>query len=439
MQRKFWIVMTAVTTIAIGALGLAPASAQSSSTKAASDVGVTASEIHVATIADVDNPFSPGLFEGAKTGAIAAAKFINSKAGGSGVGGRKIVVDFLDSQLNPNKTRNSVITGCQNDFALVGTAVLFLTSADDLTNCTDKAGARTGVPDMPSFSASVVESCAPTAFGLNPPQLHCETATKTPQTYTTPAGMAKWLASRYGKGKLHGAMIYPTDTKDAERGSRSILDAYVAAGIKADQYVGMSATTPQSGYTGIVQKMRTDSSNFAYAIGGSTSLLKSEAQLQGLTGNIVWMGSYSTKAAKDPILDNTWDGNAFALFDEASVNPGLKTFLRYVPLAKADSFAVYGWSAMLAFAQAARAVIAKNGPNGLTRAAFLKDGVPVLTKFDANGLIGTTNMYRHVPTPCFVVWHLTGGKFKRVYPTKRGTFDCKPSNLVTTKADYVGG
>jgi hypothetical protein len=45
---------------------------------------------------------------------------------------------------------------------------------------------------------------------------------------------------------------------------------------------------------------------------------------------------------------------------------------------------------------------------------------------------------RH-PSPCYALMHLKDGKFTRVYPRKAGTFDCKPSNLVTIKADYIGG
>ena len=36
---------------------------------------------------------------------------MNSKAGGGGLAGRKVVVDFYDSKLNPNETTNAEITG----------------------------------------------------------------------------------------------------------------------------------------------------------------------------------------------------------------------------------------------------------------------------------------------------------------------------------------
>src|SRR5262249_50042076 len=104
--------------VVVGALlaGLAlttvvPATAQSSTTPKATEIGVSASQIHIAAIADVDNPFAPGLFKGAVDGVKAAAAYLNSKAGGGGLAGRKVVVDFYDSKLNPNETRNATING----------------------------------------------------------------------------------------------------------------------------------------------------------------------------------------------------------------------------------------------------------------------------------------------------------------------------------------
>ena len=114
-----------------------------------------AEEIHIAVIADVDNPFAPGLFKGAADGVKGAAKYINSKAGGGGIAGRKLVVDFIDSHLNANDTRNGMITVCQNDYAMVGNFMLFLSNVDDEVNCKDQAGAATGIPDLASVATGV--------------------------------------------------------------------------------------------------------------------------------------------------------------------------------------------------------------------------------------------------------------------------------------------
>jgi hypothetical protein len=444
MRRNWKVVLTAVAVavVALAAVGLAPASAQSSSDKPrASEVGVTATELHVATVADVDTPLAPGLFEGAKYGALGAARYLNSKAGGGGIAGRKVVVDFLDSKLNANDSRNSVITACQDDFAMVGNAMVFLTSADDIVGCVDKAGATTGLPDMPSFTAGVVESCAPTTYGLNPPQLHCDTATKQPQQYTSSKAGAPYFVEKFGTRKLHGAMLFGNDTKDAERGSRALLDSFLSTGIEADQYKGFSATTTQSGYTGVVAEMKADKSNIVNNLTSSPELLRAEMQLQGMNlDDVVYQcGCYGEKYRTNPVLDGVYIWGYTLPIEEASSNAMLKTFLKYVPRDKADGFAQFAWSSMLAFADAANAVVEKDGVNGLTRTNFLKHGVTTLTKFDAGGMMGAVNIAGHVPTDCSMLLQLKDEKYVRLSPKKKGTFDCTPSNLATIKADYIGG
>src|SRR5205823_140971 len=72
-------------------------------------------------------------------------KYVNATGG---LAGRKVQVDFIDSKLNPNEARNAVIKACAEDFALVGTAAIFLNQADDEINCVDAAGKATGLPDL---------------------------------------------------------------------------------------------------------------------------------------------------------------------------------------------------------------------------------------------------------------------------------------------------
>ena len=127
--RNLVVVCLVLVALAVPAVGTA--TAQSSNDKTtATEVGVTPTEIHIGVVADVDNPFAPGLFKGAVDGVKAGAAFLNSKAGGGGLAGRKVVVDFYDSKLNGNESRNATIQGCQNDYALVGTSALFLSEVD---------------------------------------------------------------------------------------------------------------------------------------------------------------------------------------------------------------------------------------------------------------------------------------------------------------------
>ena len=73
-------------------------------------------------------------------------KYINAHGG---LAGRKVQVDFIDSKLSPDETRNAIIQACANDFAMVGTTALFLNNVDDMVACKDQAGQATGLPDVP--------------------------------------------------------------------------------------------------------------------------------------------------------------------------------------------------------------------------------------------------------------------------------------------------
>ena len=179
-----WFAICVVVTLGVSVLG-ATAGAQSSDGEKpkATDVGITDKEIHVAVIADVDSPLAPNLFIAAVDGMKGWAKYINSKAGGGGLAGRKVVIDFYDSKLNPAETKNAEITACQNDVAAVGTSAVFLTSVDEMRNCKDSTGAVTGLPDIPFVSTALVQQCSDQSFPIAPPQVLCDTATDHPQTF----------------------------------------------------------------------------------------------------------------------------------------------------------------------------------------------------------------------------------------------------------------
>jgi hypothetical protein len=437
-------VWSLVAVVSIGLLvGALPAAARSSDEQpAATEIGVTANEIRIGVVADVDTPLAPGLFQGAVEGATAAAKYLNSKAGGGGVAGRKLVVDFIDSKLNANASRNAVIEACSNDLAMVGTAALFLSNMADALACTDQAGEATGLPDFPAIP-NTTEACTPISFPPIAPLVECSTIGQTPQTYQVNRGTFAYLQRKNGKD-LHGAMVYSTDTKEGTVSSRALIGAATAAGIEADEEVGVSAVAPQSAYTPIIQQMKQHDSNFAYPVttSGGTIQMMSEAKLQGLSDpKLVWTCSTACydKAVKESAdTDGLYVQMNFMPFEDASSNKSLANFMRYVGRDKASGYAVYGWVATLEFAQAVKAAVAKDGVNGLTRASLL-DGAKTLTAFDAGGMIGTTDVTAKKVTRCTILIQLVGGQWKRVWPTKKGTFDCSKANATTFEADLEGG
>jgi len=86
----------------------------------ASEVGVTSSEIRIAVLADVQNPILPGLFKGSKDAVEAFGKYVNDNGG---IAGRKLVVDFFDTGLNPTKVKSAMQQACAKDFSMVGTTL----------------------------------------------------------------------------------------------------------------------------------------------------------------------------------------------------------------------------------------------------------------------------------------------------------------------------
>jgi len=435
----------------IGALALiaaVPAGAQSSSEKPnASEIGVTASEIHIAVIADVDNPFAPGLFQGSVDGVKAGAAYLNSKAGGGGLAGRKVVVDFIDTHLNANDSRNATITACQNDLALVGGAALFLSSVDDIVSCKDQAGQATGIPDMNSVITGVPETCSPMAFPAIGAAIDCKTITQNPQTFYGNAGPDKWLLSQ-NKGGLKGPMIIGNDTKDAARGGTILALASQAAGVKADpsDVIPKSGRDPQSAYTSVVQQMKTDNANFSLMTSAVTSALelRSEAQLQGIdSAKVAWecVSCYGNKTVTDnaSAFEGEYQFLGFLPFEEAKYNKTLANFLKFDKQVGGtpDQFAAYAFQGTLAFADAVNAAVKTNGINGITR-PNLVTGIKSLTDFNAGGMAGTHSFKTGITTNCFVMTQFKSGKWVRVYPTKKGTFDCKASNTATIKANLLG-
>ncbi|MGZ6992262.1 MAG: ABC transporter substrate-binding protein [Ilumatobacteraceae bacterium] len=446
MRRPRGFALVAALTICLGTLGATAltAGAQSSSEKPkATDVGITDTEIHVAVIADVDNPIVPNLFKGSKDAVEGAAKYLNSKAGGGGLAGRKVVVDFYDSKLNANATTNAEIQACQNDVAAVGTSAVSLASVDEMRNCKDSTGATTGLPDIPFVSTALAQQCSDQSFPMAPPQVICSTATQHPQTFQPNVGRGYYYKQKYGND-LHGIYIFGNDSKSAR-------DSSYASGIgqvrqvccKADQDFDVSGFAPQSAYTPIVQEMKNAGSNYGQATQGSqTVLLRKEAVLQGLTSVKVWdctTGCYSKSFLKDggSDVDGEFVDTLYLPFlssAEQNANPMLKNFVKYTGADKADGFGVYAWSAMIAFRDAVNAQVKAAGVNSVTRKTIFEQ-LNKIHEFNAEGMFGTIDLAGRKTSPCHVLMQVKSGDFKRVFPTKAGTFDCAKKNVIEVKLD----
>jgi len=450
MKRSRWVALAVTLVVAAGTLSATAvtAGAQSSSTEKpkATDVGITATEIHIAVVADVDNPIVPNLFKGPVDAVKGAAKYLNSKAGGGGLAGRKVVVDFYDSKLNANATTNAEIQACENDVAMVGTSAVGLSSVDNMRNCKDSTGATTGLPDIPFVSTALVQQCSDQTFPMAPPQVICSTKDQHPQTFQPSIGRAYYYSKKYGKD-LHGVYIFGSDSKSAR-------DSSFASGIgqmrvrccTSDQDFDISGFAPQSAYTPVVQEMKNKSSNYAQATqGNQTILLRKEAVLQGLTDVKVWdctTGCYSKSFLSDggSDVDKEYVDTLYLPFlssAERKANPMLANFVKFTGADKADGFGVYAWSAAIAFRDAVNAVVKKDGVNGVTRKAIFA-ALNNIHQFNADGMFGTIDLAGRKTSPCHVLMQVTNGDFKRIFPSKVGTFDCAAKNVVEVKLDVYG-
>jgi ABC-type branched-subunit amino acid transport system substrate-binding protein len=402
-------------------------------TPKATEIGVDAKTIHIAISADVDNTIAPGLFKGGVDGATGAVKYINATGG---IGGRKLVLDFYDSKLNPNQARNNIITACGNDIAMVGNGMFLLSSFDDAINCKDQAGQATGLPDIPAVATSTLEACAPVSFGISGNAIDCATVNSDPQTYFGQVGDSKYYVKKYGP-KLKGPLVYSNDSKATAHTIQGLGLLAQKGGIDINSGFGQPSSAPQSAFTPLVQKMKADGDN--YQLTGqpvaNVIAMRQEAQLQGLTDpKFVWacQSQCYDKAYVDAgqAVANTHLTMSFLPFEESKSNKTLGNFIKYVGKDNANAFAVWGWVSTLLFQQAANQAIKDHGVNGLTRANLLT-ALKNTHSFDAGGMWGTMDPGNHAGSPCFMILEFDGSKYVREYPTKAGTFDCKPSNRVS--------
>jgi len=442
VRRTRWVALLATTVLALSAT-TAIASAQGGDEKPeATEVGITDDEIRVAVIADVENSLAPGLFQGAPTGVEGWAKNVNKNGG---LAGRKVVVDFIDSHLSADDSRNAFIKACSEDFAVVGAAALFLNNVDDIEACVDQAGNPTGLPDIAVVTTEVVQQCSPTTFGINPPTIVCDTKDEHPQTYQANAGRAYYYQKKFGKD-LHGPFLFSADIKAANNANRASMTPMQEVGIQADEELDIGATAPQSEYTPVVQTMKDNGSNYAQSglSFNSTVALRKEAKLQGLTDpDIIWdctLQCYDQALLEQggSDVEDQYVSLLFLPFEEASSNKELKTFLKTVGKDEADGFGAQAWASGVLFQQAVEKIADAQGVNGINRQALF-DELNKVTAFDANGMIGTVNVAERVPTPCYALVQVENGEFVRVTPTKKGTFNCDKKNLQQVELDLLTG
>lgn len=434
-------VLAAVLVVAVlGSVLAATAGAQSTKPKAA-DVGITDTQIRIAVVADVDTPVQPGLFQSAVDSMNAWARDVNQHGG---IAGRKVVIDFIDSHLSPNDTRNAIIKACSQDFAMVGTEALFMNNVDDMVACKDAQGNPTGLPDLSGIAIDTHERCSPVTFLVNGDSSFCSTLEQHPQTYTAQQGDCLYYLST--NKDLHGIYILPGDLQEATNSQLVPFQACVNLGIKKDAtgFYQVSAMAPQSALTPFVAAVKSNNSTFVYQGDAFPVMveLRREAIAQGVNSVKVWACNQGCYDSQFLVQGGTAvEGTSTILttlpfYSEYNSNASLKTLVKQLGgVDKLNGNGVEAWLAALLFQDATQRALANGGT--LSRASLLA-ALKMEHNFTAQGILGPTDVGNHQGPRCIVIAQVKNGKWVRKFPSSVGTFDCNPKNLVQLKLDLTG-
>jgi ABC-type branched-subunit amino acid transport system substrate-binding protein len=405
----------------------------------ANDIGITATTIKIGLIADVDTTVAPGLFQKSVNAVDAWAKIVNASGG---LAGRQVVVDFCDSKLDPNATTNCVIKACQDDFALVGTSANALEDLSDIDGCKNAAGKAIGIPNLAAV-AFLPLGCDPDTYQIAGLSSYCATAKDNPQTYTVNVGDARYYTSQ-DKG-LHGIFVYDSDVPTFKSTfiPQFQADSNVGIGEDAEKFYAESGEAPQSALTPVIAAVKAAGSSFvdADSTPQNTILLEREAKLQGVSSVKVWgcdSGCYDSSFIQQggSLVNGTYAQLAnLPFYSDYQANPALSKLVSALGgVNNLNNNALDAYIMALLFQDAVQKAVANGGT--LDRATLFT-ALKGETSFDADGIIGPTNVGGHQPSACDVIAQVVNGQWQRVYPAKAGTFDCNPANLVTIKLNVT--
>ena len=102
-----------------------------------------------------------------------------------------------------------------------------------------------------------------------------------------------------------------------------------------------------------------------------------------------------------------------------------------------DGFGVAGWAAAILFQQALEDAVKDNGVNGVTR-ANLFTALDATGRFNADGMVSGADIGTKTGSPCYLLLEYNDGKYTRIHPKKKGTFDCTKSNYTTVEGPAAG-
>jgi branched-chain amino acid transport system substrate-binding protein len=359
-------------------------------------VGVTADSISLGTVVTLTGPV-PGLFRGAALGVQACVAKVNREGG---IFGRKLKDLVGDDQFNQNQNRAQTEQLAPKVLAFTGSFSVY----DGGMAATLKAQ---NIPDLgealPGPRADLSQHFDPQP---NPPG------------WIT--GPFAWLKAKYPDA-IGAVGNITADVPSALTEWKAAKQAMLSQGYKIT-YEG-TYEPGQTDFTADVLRMKSSGVKFLYIVGdqGTYEHFLQNAHQQSWKPEVVNLISNAydptfIAAAGTDVAEGVIVTGQQALYDgeDAGPVPEIGTMLSWFDRIqrgyKPDIFALYGWLSCRMFTDAAQAI----GPR-LTRQALLAQ-MAKLTRYDGYGMIGVGNPAQKVPSTCYGVYQIKGGKWVRLDP-----------------------
>lgn len=386
----------------------------------ASDQGVTADSINLATISDVGFASRPGLNQELFDASEVFANWCNDLGG---INGRKVKVDQRDAAVFNYKA--AISDSCTTDFALVGGGGVF-----------DDAGQVERLKCLlPNFAGYVVSSEA-------------RGADLTVQAVPNPADAMNVGGFRYVKAKFPDSV----DKVGFVAGNVPSLQLVKSQSLEVVRHLGGNAVDEttynplgEASWTPIAQNLKQKGVKGVIFVGEPVFMAKLYQAMATIDYTPDWV--LLTANFYDPqLIDEGGDAvrNAYITLlttpylttDNAAMNKYKALFEHYLPKGKKQ--AVLGqnsFSSWILFAQAASECGAK-----LTRKCAYENAMKV-TDFDAGGFQAPTNPSKTQPSDCFTLVTVADKQFKQIdVGGKNGSiWKCDPENVLKLTGDYGKG
>ena len=357
------------------------------------DVGVTASQIDLGNVATVGGPV-PGLFQGAYSGALAYASYVNSLGG---IYGRRLVLHTADDQLQAAQNKAAIDSQIPKVLAFLGSF-----SVVDDAGAPDMQAA--GVPDV-GEGLTQTRLRTPTNFSVAPIgsgwaigslayfQQHYGPAVTGKLAFLiedVPAAIGVANQEQAALTHLGYKIAYSRKVEATETNFQGDVRNMQQAGIKMLIFQGEVTTLAR-----MASAMHDASFSIPLADWGAPAYDQTFIQLSNggaegaiLNQQLAMYGGEDAGAVPEVALFNTW----------------LK---RVAPGETPDLYAAYGWASG---ALLTKALIAA-GPR-VTRKGLLA-ALGTIHAFDDNGMFATADPAGKKSPTCWIAIDVKGGKFVR--------------------------